>query len=148
MRLMMLLQSSMWSKVSSNRVNGHKLTVAIASFIKCSYNQNWSRDIFLALRQQQCDNSLRDQSGTRKNRKIVRPQCLDGVATINIVKWQLQTTLWPDYIVTLSQQNCCVPSSAYNAYSIYYMYSNLLFFVWSCHYPWSQPGWRSSSLPE
>ena len=35
-----------------------------------------------------------------KNRKIVRPQCLDGVTTINIVKWQLQTTLWPRHIVT------------------------------------------------
>ena len=34
-----------------------------------------------------------------KNRKIVSPQCLDGVATITIVKWQLQTTggenQWP-----------------------------------------------------
>ena len=36
-----------------------------------------------------------DQSGTRKNRKIFRPQCIDGVATIYIVKWQLQTTLSP-----------------------------------------------------
>ena len=33
--------------------------------------------------------------GPEKNLKIVRPQCLDGVATIDIVKWQLQTTLWP-----------------------------------------------------
>ena len=39
--------------------------------------------------------------GPEKNQKIVRPQCLDGVATINIVKWQLQTTLWPDNMVTL-----------------------------------------------
>ena len=31
--------------------------------------------------------------GPEKNRKKVRPQCLDGVAIINIVKWQLQTTL-------------------------------------------------------
>ena len=44
--------------------------------------------------------------GPEKNQKIVRPQCLDGVATINIVKWQLQTTLWPDNMVTLSRQNC------------------------------------------
>ena len=36
----------------------------------------------------------------------------DGVAIINIVKWQLQTTLGPDNIVTLSRQNCRVPSSA------------------------------------
>ena len=47
-----------------------------------------------------------------KNRKIVRPQCLDGVATINIVKWKLQTPLWPDNMVTLSRWNCRVPSSA------------------------------------
>ena len=50
--------------------------------------------------------------GPEKNRKIVRPQCLDGVATINIVKWKLQTTLWPDNMVTLSRRNCRVPSSA------------------------------------
>ena len=29
--------------------------------------------------------------GPEKNRKIFRPQCLDGAATINLVKWQLQT---------------------------------------------------------
>ena len=51
--------------------------------------------------------------GTEKNRNIVRPQYLDLVPTKNIVKWQLQTTLWPDNMVTLSRQNCCVPSSAY-----------------------------------
>ena len=51
--------------------------------------------------------------GPEQNRKIVRPQCLDGVATMNIVKWQLQTTLWPDNMLTLSRQNCLVPSSAY-----------------------------------
>ena len=50
--------------------------------------------------------------GPEKNRKIVRPQCLNGVATINIVKWQLQTILWPDNMATLSGQNCRVPSSA------------------------------------
>ena len=49
--------------------------------------------------------------GPEKNQKIVRPQCLDGVATINIVKWKLQTTLWPDNMVTLSRRNCRVPSS-------------------------------------
>ena len=36
--------------------------------------------------------------GPEKNQKIVRPQCLDGVATINIVKWQVKTTLWTDNI--------------------------------------------------
>ena len=41
--------------------------------------------------------------GPEKNQKIVRPQCLDGVATINIVKWQVKTTLWPDNMVTLSR---------------------------------------------
>ena len=48
--------------------------------------------------------------GPEKNRKKVRPQCLDGVATINIVKWQ-----WPDNIVKLTRlrQNCRVPSSVY-----------------------------------
>ena len=51
--------------------------------------------------------------GPEKNRKMVRPQCLDGVpvATMSIVKWKLQTILWPDDIVTLSQRNCLVPSS-------------------------------------
>ena len=51
--------------------------------------------------------------GPEKNRKIVRPQCLDGIATINIVKWKLQTTFWPDKMVTLSRRNCRVPSSDY-----------------------------------
>ena len=50
--------------------------------------------------------------GPEKNGKTVRPQCLDRVATINIVKWQLQTTLWPCTMFTLSRQNCRVPSSA------------------------------------
>ena len=49
--------------------------------------------------------------GPEKTRKIVWPQCLDGVATINTVKWQLQTTQQPDNMVTLSRQNCRVPSS-------------------------------------
>ena len=52
--------------------------------------------------------------GPEKNWKIVRPQCLDGVATIHIVKWQLQTTLWPDNMDTLSRQNCRVPSFVYS----------------------------------
>ena len=67
------------------------------------------------MRQRQCDNVKQYSlmQGPEKNGKIpvVRPQCLDGVATINIVKWQLQTTLWPDNMVTLLRQNCCVPSS-------------------------------------
>ena len=51
--------------------------------------------------------------GPEKNQTIVRPQCLDGVTTINIVKWQLKTTLWPDNMVTLWRQNCRKPSSTY-----------------------------------
>ena len=46
--------------------------------------------------------------GPEKNRKIVRPQCLDGVATINVVKWKLQTTLWRDNMVTLSRAQLCL----------------------------------------
>ena len=46
--------------------------------------------------------------GPEKNWKIVRPQCLDGVATIHIVKWQLQTTLWPDNMDTLSRAQLCI----------------------------------------
>ena len=60
---------------------------------------------FVTTTTRQRDNVIYVASGTsqgpEKNRKIVRPQCLDGVATINIVKWQLQTTLWPDNMVTL-----------------------------------------------
>ena len=55
----------------------------------------------------------RTSQGPEKIRKIVRPQRLDGVpvAKTNVVKWQLQTTLCPENMVTLSQQNCRVPSS-------------------------------------
>ena len=53
-----------------------------------------------------------EPQGPEKNQKIVRPKRLDGIATINKVKWQLQTTLSPDNMVTLSLQNCPVPSSA------------------------------------
>ena len=52
----------------------------------------------------------------KKNKQIVRPQYLDRVATINIVKWKLQTTLYPDNMVTLSRRNCHVPSSAQQYY--------------------------------
>ena len=71
---------------------------------KCNVCQSWARDNCLALRQRQRNNVTQPQgqSGTKKSRKIVRPQCLDGVATSNIVKWQLQTTLCPENIVTLS----------------------------------------------
>ena len=48
----------------------------------------------------------------KKVEKIVRPQCLDAVATTHIVKWQLQTTLYPENMITLSRKNCRVPSSA------------------------------------
>ena len=60
----------------------------------------------------QCNIASGTSQGPEKNRKIVRPQCLDGVATQNIVKRQLQTTLWPDYMVTLLRQNCRLPRSA------------------------------------
>ena len=55
-------------------------------------------------------------SGNRKNRKIVRPQFLDGVATTHTIKWQLQTTLWSDNMVATELS---VPSSA--LYSISYL---------------------------
>ena len=47
--------------------------------------------------------------GQEKIRKKVRPQCLDGVATTSIVKWQLQTTLWHGPIVAteLSRAQLC-----------------------------------------
>ena len=41
----------------------------------------------------------RTMQGPKKSLKIVRPQCLDGVTTTNIVKWKLQTTLCPEYMV-------------------------------------------------
>ena len=44
-----------------------------------------------------------NSQGPEKSQKIVRPQCLDGVATTNIVKWQFQTTLCPENMVTLSR---------------------------------------------
>ena len=68
-----------------------------------TYVQSWACDNFLASRQRQRNIASWNSQGPEKNRKIVRPQCLDGVATINIVKWQLQTTLWHDNMVTLSR---------------------------------------------
>ena len=59
----------------------------------------------------QRNRASRTSQGPEKIRKIVRPQCLDGVATTNIVKWQLPTTLCPENMVTLSRKNCRVPSS-------------------------------------
>ena len=44
----------------------------------------------------QRNRASRTSQGPEKIRKIVRPQCLDGVATTTIVKWQLQTTLCPE----------------------------------------------------
>ena len=70
--------------------------------------------------------------GPEKNQKIVRPQCLDGVATINTVKWQLQTTLWPDNVVTLSRQNCRVPSSVNVQYFVQGISNNFLTLKY-CH---------------
>ena len=46
--------------------------------------QSWARDNLLASRQR--DNVILPQ-GPETNQKIVRPLCLDGIATINIVKW-------------------------------------------------------------
>ena len=43
----------------------------------------------------QRNRASRTSQGPEKIRKIVRPQCLDGVATTSIVEWQLQTTLCP-----------------------------------------------------
>ena len=87
-------------------------------YLYCIYqilsDQSWARDNSLVSRQRQRDNVIKPQGLVRdqpKNRKIVWPQCLSGVATINMVKWQLQTTIWPDNMVTLSRQNYRVPSS-------------------------------------
>ena len=53
-------------------------------------------------RQRNIASGTRTSQGPEKNQKIVRPQCLDGIATIHTVKWQLQKTLWPDIMNTLS----------------------------------------------
>ena len=73
------------------------------SYFSVSRKQSWARDNFLASRQRQRNNVHNRASGTsqgpEKIRKIVRPQCLLsrwGVATTNRVKWQLQTTLFPE----------------------------------------------------
>ena len=68
--------------------------------------QSWARDNFLSFATttpRQRNTAPGTSQVPEKNRKIVRPQCqcLDGIATINIVKWELQTTLWPDNMVTL-----------------------------------------------
>ena len=60
----------------------------------------------------QRNRASRTSQGPEKIRKIVRPQCLDRVATTSIVEWQLQTTLCLENMVTLSRQTCRVPSSA------------------------------------
>ena len=63
---------------------------------------------------QQHNRASGTSQGPEKIRKIVRPQCLLsrwGVATTNRVKWQLQTTLFPENMVTLSRQNCRVPTA-------------------------------------
>ena len=51
------------------------------------------------------------RQGQEKNQKTVRHQCLDGVATIKRVKWQLQTTLLPDNMVALSRLNSHVATA-------------------------------------
>ena len=81
------------------------------SIIYVLFFQSWAvgtRQLFSFTTTTTRQRNIAQGPGTRKNRKIVRPPCLDGVATINIVKWQLHTTLWPDNMVTLSQQNCRV----------------------------------------
>ena len=51
--------------------------------------QSWARDNVLASRQRQRDNVTEPQEPVRDQKKfkkyLVRPQCLDGVATANIV---------------------------------------------------------------
>ena len=69
-----------------------------------NFVQSWACNNFLVTTTTRQRNIASETSqGPEKNQKIVRPQCLYGVAPINIVKWQLQTTLWPDNMVTLLQ---------------------------------------------
>ena len=51
-------------------------------------NQSGARDQFLALRQRDNVFNVIEPQAPEKNRKILRPRCLDGVATMNIVKMQ------------------------------------------------------------
>ena len=53
----------------------------------------------------QCNTASGNSQGPEKSRKIVRPQCLDGVATTNIVKWQLLLTSYM-YIHIVPSWNC------------------------------------------
>ena len=78
----------------------------------CNYLQSWARDNVLASRQRQRNNVIEPQ-GSEKFRQIFRSRCLEGVATTNIVILQFTKTLWPENMLTLSQQYCCVPSSDY-----------------------------------
>ena len=71
----------------------------------------WQFFSFATTTTQQRNRASRTSQGPEKIRKIVRPQCLDGVATTKIVKWQIQTTLCPENMVPLSRQNCRVLSS-------------------------------------
>ena len=78
--------------------------------------QSWARDNVLASRQRQRNNVIEPQ-GSEKFRQIFRSRCLEGVATTNIVILQFTKTLWPENMLTLSQQYCCVPSSDYQGLS-------------------------------
>ena len=78
---------------------------------KYQFKQSWARDNCLASRQR--PRASETSQGPEKIRNLVRRQCLNGVAITNIVKWQLQTTLWPENMITLSRQNCRVPSSEF-----------------------------------
>ena len=51
-------------------------------------NQSGARDQFLASRQRDNVINVIEPQAPEKNRKILRPRCLDGVATMNIVKMQ------------------------------------------------------------
>ena len=42
---------------------------------------------FATTTMRQCTIASGTSQGTEKKQKKVRPQCLDGIATINIVKW-------------------------------------------------------------
>ena len=87
----------------------------ISIWTNCFDWQSWARNNFLASQQRQRDNEKqrnRASGAMEKIRKIVRYLCQDGVATTDLVKWQLQTTLWPENMFKMSQQYCRVPCPA------------------------------------
>ena len=55
----------------------------------CRNPQSWARDNVIASRQRQRDmqsDTVIEPQEPEKNRKIFRSRCLDGVATLDIVK--------------------------------------------------------------